>query len=611
MDMAVRIFKLAFLELTAPIIVVSYMAAGDNILKKWGKELLTTFLDVFIRVVAMAFCIFISGNLNGFVSRLFDTANTAEEMGNVAGNVGVIDKFFLMVLLMIGMLIFVKQILDLVNRIFDTNIQSKGGVQGRLGQMAIGGKLAQGAWNAIRNAGMLGLTAAGLALPAGVATAAGLAGNKLTHGGLANVLRTAKKGVNAAARGIGSAYNNAAPIVKGFANGNPLTAVSSAMKGYKDTPVYQNAKKKKREQAMKDAGLNEYGKLGNSLDAANDALKSLLKSSSIKVLPKIQRDALTDLIKAQTLNGVVSQLSDKKEKGFTQLFEKMRTDSADRPDALARIRQAEKLYSDGKLGEAHNILSSTDGINSTLKDEFSKNIREYQTAIKQGLKQNIGLDGVLAANGLELKADNITVDDVGKVLKGMKGIEGASSKYFSGVESSYKDKYEKANDSQKETMDIYKQTSEDMSKEYARLVTKDWSENTQSSSQQNTQTSQQGAQSTQQQSTQPSQQSAQQATQGQTVINNYYSSSSEGTNGGTQNVNVEGLDGLFDNLGKTIDRNSNETNKILNDQLAQQQQMNNTMTRDSNKREAIKDNLENINEHLSNMENSNNSNDNE
>lgn len=36
--MAVRIFKLAFLELTAPISIVSYIGVGDKILSSWFKE---------------------------------------------------------------------------------------------------------------------------------------------------------------------------------------------------------------------------------------------------------------------------------------------------------------------------------------------------------------------------------------------------------------------------------------------------------------------------------------------------------------------------------------------------------------------------------------------
>lgn len=59
-DMAVRVFKLAFLELTAPISIVAYMASGEKVLNSWGKEVMKTFLDVFIRIAAMAIYLFLS-----------------------------------------------------------------------------------------------------------------------------------------------------------------------------------------------------------------------------------------------------------------------------------------------------------------------------------------------------------------------------------------------------------------------------------------------------------------------------------------------------------------------------------------------------------------------
>ena len=62
--MAVRVFKLAFLELTAPISIVAYMASGDKVLKSWGQEVLKTFLDVFVRIAAMAFYLFLIKNLS-------------------------------------------------------------------------------------------------------------------------------------------------------------------------------------------------------------------------------------------------------------------------------------------------------------------------------------------------------------------------------------------------------------------------------------------------------------------------------------------------------------------------------------------------------------------
>ena len=136
-DMAVRVFKLTFLELTAPISIVAYMASGEKVLNSWGKEVMKTFLDVFVRIAAMAIYLF-------FISSLASYLNTVDK-GNHDWS------FTLKALLIVGMLIFVKQLPDYVNKVFGTDIKLKGGISGRLGEMAVVGKQAQDAWGKVKN----------------------------------------------------------------------------------------------------------------------------------------------------------------------------------------------------------------------------------------------------------------------------------------------------------------------------------------------------------------------------------------------------------------------------------------------------------------------------
>ena len=68
-DMAIRVFKLAFLELTAPISIVAYMAKGDEILKSWFSQTMKTFLDVFVRIAAIAFYLFLIKNLSTYMAK--------------------------------------------------------------------------------------------------------------------------------------------------------------------------------------------------------------------------------------------------------------------------------------------------------------------------------------------------------------------------------------------------------------------------------------------------------------------------------------------------------------------------------------------------------------
>lgn len=136
-DMAVRVFKLTFLELTAPISIVAYMASGEKVLNSWGKEVMKTFLDVFVRIAVMAIYLF-------FISSLASYLNTIDK--------GDHDwSFTLKALLIVGMLIFVKQLPDYVNKVFGTDIKLKGGISDRLGEMAVVGKQAQDAWGKVKN----------------------------------------------------------------------------------------------------------------------------------------------------------------------------------------------------------------------------------------------------------------------------------------------------------------------------------------------------------------------------------------------------------------------------------------------------------------------------
>lgn len=195
-DVAVRVFKLAFLELTAPISIVAYVGVGDKMLSSWFKELGKTYGELFVRIVAIAFYLFLMNNLDEFMSAFNDGDWTS----------------VLKVFLIVGMLIFVKQVPDMLGRIFGVDIKSKGGIAGRLGEMAGVGNVAKKAWESVRNplaaAAGVGSLAAGTIshLGAGI-TGAWTQGRARAEairaeGGHAAALRGFLSG---AGRGIGSA----------------------------------------------------------------------------------------------------------------------------------------------------------------------------------------------------------------------------------------------------------------------------------------------------------------------------------------------------------------------------------------------------------------------
>jgi len=59
-SVGVRLIMLAFLQLIAPIPILSYLGQDkDGVFGKWAKKCLSTFLDLFIRLAIIYFVIFI------------------------------------------------------------------------------------------------------------------------------------------------------------------------------------------------------------------------------------------------------------------------------------------------------------------------------------------------------------------------------------------------------------------------------------------------------------------------------------------------------------------------------------------------------------------------
>ena len=154
LDTALRTFKLLLLEMMTPIVLGAYVFKSE-ILKSWALEYIKTFLQIFLLVLALCFMEYMVPLVSGLlqIDGIFHMPKTFLIIG------------IFRLLLYIGLLRLVKQIGPLINKIFGTNIQGKGGIKGRLGEMAAVGGIAQKAWsslgNTAKNAGKLALLAPG------------------------------------------------------------------------------------------------------------------------------------------------------------------------------------------------------------------------------------------------------------------------------------------------------------------------------------------------------------------------------------------------------------------------------------------------------------------
>ncbi len=100
MDVAMRSIKLAFLQLMAPIPIISYVdpkSGKDGLFKKWYQMCFKTFLSLFVRLLALYFAIFI-------ISKVADGKMVDIIDGSYVSNC------FIAIFIIIGALMFAKQL---------------------------------------------------------------------------------------------------------------------------------------------------------------------------------------------------------------------------------------------------------------------------------------------------------------------------------------------------------------------------------------------------------------------------------------------------------------------------------------------------------------------
>lgn len=136
LDVALRSIKLAFLQMIAPIPIISYIdpkSGKDGIFKKWYKMCFSTFLSLFIRLASLYFGIYIISEVNGMT----DIINGSQ-----------VTNAFVQIFIIIGVLMFVKQLPKILEGL---GIKVDGGGKFTLNPLkkmeneAIGGKRITGA----------------------------------------------------------------------------------------------------------------------------------------------------------------------------------------------------------------------------------------------------------------------------------------------------------------------------------------------------------------------------------------------------------------------------------------------------------------------------------
>ena len=437
-DMAVRVFKLAFLELTAPISIVAYMASGDKVLKSWGQEVLKTFLDVFVRIAAMAFYLFLIKNLSTYMKK-FEGKDWS---------------FVVKVLLIVGMLIFVKQIPDLINKVFGTDIKLKGGVGGRLGEMAVVGKQAQAAWGAVKQAAKVGAGIAGLVASgpvgwggAAIGTGLGVGANQLWKRKIKDTkvgrgLSTFGSGASAVGKTAGS-YLKGKGLVSGIKDAKKTYSESNFGLEHISNSAYRKALKED------DKFNKKMGNDKNGMITDVNVAKTNFNNNSKKDLGTVRGKVVDALLDANIQKAKVEKITSDKDAIVSNLDTLM---------ANAKTVEAQNAISDLK----NNLLTSKYSIN-----QFRENLNNL---IDQGIIN--GTDGGTISSKLDSITNKIASDKTisdklinsdGKLNFGGSGLGTLTTivnTKASNAKTTYDNLYKGSSENVKQEMDKYSAQSE-------------------------------------------------------------------------------------------------------------------------------------------------------
>ena len=233
-DIAVRIVKLGFLQLIAPIPIVTYMDdGGQGVFKKWVKACTSTYADLFIRLAAINFAIYVISvfliSSDTDKNALLGTFKMCEWSFNAGTLTAVCDKkpgVFVRLFLILGTLMFAKQLPKLIEEI--TGLKLDGGFtlnpMKKLQEVPlIGGAAAKGLGLAGRTAGNLTAGLAGGIWGATAGRALGAAG-----GAIKNAYDGSK--LQKIAGGAGDIANTAYGVADNFM-GNRLSRIGTDVSG--------------------------------------------------------------------------------------------------------------------------------------------------------------------------------------------------------------------------------------------------------------------------------------------------------------------------------------------------------------------------------------------
>ena len=405
MDVAVRIIKLYFLRLIAPIPIISYIdpIKGEGIFKKWLSNVGKTYADLFIRLIAIFFAIFI-----------IQQVATQPALKDFNGNP--IDNPFVIIFIIIGALMFAKQFPKLIQDI--TGISLDGKMQlnpfKKVSEQALGGK-------------------AIMAGTAGAVGALGVAGGNLVHRAV-----NAKKNFNANGGGLKGGLKTAGGFLTSTLAGATSGFVHSSRQAYSSGKMTQGVKKgieeanthRTEREIGKENGATAFGilkaKAQDAVGLPTDYQKSRMQIDNLQSVKKTV-DSIDEAAKKEMLIKPNSYLSrewndDNKKKEF-------------------------KEASDAYI-KAHNQYEALKNVDiNNIKQDAVERYRGSKRKLDEFNKNN-GLSITTETTDAEIKNQFKSDDDIRRECMTTSSILGPDGKPITKVDSEAMEKAKKERDQQ-------------------------------------------------------------------------------------------------------------------------------------------------------------------
>lgn len=112
-SVATRVIQLAYLQLIAPVPILSYISDPEGPFKNWTKQCMTTYLDLFIRLAIIYFIITVSTQILQAFSEVGNVFYESTGLEAGSGTAKWVSRF-----LIIGLLMFGKRVPELLKDLF-------------------------------------------------------------------------------------------------------------------------------------------------------------------------------------------------------------------------------------------------------------------------------------------------------------------------------------------------------------------------------------------------------------------------------------------------------------------------------------------------------------